>query len=165
VGTYSDGMKQKIGIVQALQCAPKLVLLDEPTKGLDPLVQQAFHELLADLGGRGTTVFFSSHVLPEVERVCSRVAMLRGGRLTSVGTVDQMRGALPRRVVALFSADVDAANLATFGAMTTASPRRIELLVEAAQVPALVGRLGAMPLADLLIETQSLEEAFLERYR
>jgi ABC-2 type transport system ATP-binding protein len=165
VGTYSDGMKQKLGIVQALQCAPKLVLLDEPTKGLDPLVQQAFYELLADLGGRGTTVFFSSHVLPEVERVCSRVAMLRGGRLTSVGTVDQMRGALPRRVVALFSADVDPGGLAAFGRVTTASPRRVELLVEAANVPALVGRLGQLPLADLLIEAQSLEEAFLERYR
>jgi len=165
VGTYSDGMKQKLGIVQALQCAPRLVLLDEPTKGLDPLVQQAFYELLADLGGRGTTVFFSSHVLPEVERVCSRVAMLRAGRLTSVGTVDQMRGALPRRVVAVFSADVEAASFAAFGVVTTASPRRIELLVEAAQVPALVGRLAAMPLADLLVEAQSLEEAFLERYR
>jgi ABC-2 type transport system ATP-binding protein len=165
VGTYSDGMKQKLGIVQALQCAPKLALLDEPTKGLDPLVQQAFYEFLADLGGRGTTVFFSSHVLPEVERVCTRVAMLRNGRLTSVGTVDQMRGALPRRVVAVFSADVDAASLAPFGAMTMASSRRIELLVEAARVPALVSRLGTMPLADLLVEAQSLEEAFLERYR
>jgi ABC-2 type transport system ATP-binding protein len=165
VGAYSDGMKQKLGIVQALQCAPKLVLLDEPTKGLDPLVQQAFYELLADLGGRGTTVFFSSHVLPEVERVCSRVAMLRNGRLTSVGTVDQMRGALPRRVVALFSADVEPSSIAAFGTITTASPRRIELLVEAARVPALVGRLGSLPLADLLVEAQSLEEAFLERYR
>jgi ABC-2 type transport system ATP-binding protein len=165
VGAYSDGMKQKLGIVQALQGAPKLALLDEPTKGLDPLVQQAFYELLADLGGRGTTVFFSSHVLPEVERVCSRVAMLRGGRLTSVGTVDQMRGALPRRVVALFSADVNPGSLAAFGTVTTASPRRIELLVEAARVPELVGRLGSLPLADLLVEAQSLEEAFLERYR
>jgi ABC-2 type transport system ATP-binding protein len=165
VGTYSDGMKQKLGIVQALQCAPKLALLDEPTKGLDPLVQQSFYELLRELGRRGTTVFFSSHVLPEIERVCTRVAMLRDGRLTSVGTVDQLRGALPRRVVAAFSGDVDPDSLSSFGHVIARSPRRIELMVEAAQVPALVGRLGAMPLADLLVEAQSLEEAFLERYR
>ena len=58
VGTYSDGMRQKIGIVQALQCAPKLVLLDEPSKGLDPLVQIAFYDILQDVATRGTTVFF-----------------------------------------------------------------------------------------------------------
>ena len=164
VGAYSDGMKQKLGIVQALQCAPRLVLLDEPTKGLDPLVQQAFYELLEDLAKRGTTVFFSSHVLPEVERVCTRVAMLRAGRLMSVGTVDQLRGALPRRVVVTFAADVETI-LAEFGDVIARSPRRIELLVAAARVPALVTSLGALPLADLLIEAQSLEEAFLERYR
>ncbi len=79
VRTYSDGMKQKLGLVQALQCRPRLVFLDEPTKGLDPLVQQAFYDLLVDARARGVTVFFSSHVLPEVERVCDRVAMLKSG--------------------------------------------------------------------------------------
>jgi ABC-2 type transport system ATP-binding protein len=98
VRTYSDGMRQKLGIVQALQCAPALALLDEPTKGLDPLVQIAFYDLIGDAAARGTTVFFSSHVLPEVERVCSRVAMLRTGRLMSVGDVGDLRRVLPRRV-------------------------------------------------------------------
>lgn len=165
VGTYSDGMKQKIGIVQALQCAPRLVLLDEPTKGLDPLVQQAFYELLVELGRRGTTVFFSSHVLPEVERVCTRVAMLRGGKLASIGRIEQLRGALPRQVMAVFSTDVDLAALARFGRVLTTTPRRVELLVEAAQVPSLVGLLATLPLVALLVEAPSLEDAFLERYR
>jgi ABC-2 type transport system ATP-binding protein len=165
VGTYSDGMKQKIGIIQALQCAPKLVLLDEPTKGLDPLVQQAFYELLVELGRRGTTVFFSSHVLPEVERVCTRVAMLRGGRLASLGRIEQLRGALPRQVTAVVGADVDLAALAQFGKVLTTTPRRVELLVETGRVPALVSLLATLPLVDLLVEAPSLEDAFLERYR
>ena len=92
VGSYSDGMKQKLGIVQALQCEPKLMLLDEPTKGLDPLVQRAFYQIILDMRGRGATVFFSTHILTEVERICDRLAMLRGGRLVHLGTVAELKG-------------------------------------------------------------------------
>jgi ABC-2 type transport system ATP-binding protein len=165
VRTYSDGMKQKIGIVQALQCDPPLVLLDEPTKGLDPLIQQAFYEILLDLARRGTTVFFSSHVLPEIERVCHRVAMLRAGRLVSVGDVDEIRRAMPRRVVLTFSEDVDASRLAATGEVIAVSPRRIELLVATARLPELVRELAGLPLVDVVIESASFEAAFLERYR
>jgi len=165
VRTYSDGMKQKLGIVQALQCAPRLALLDEPTKGLDPLMQQAFYEIVIDMRRHGATVFLSSHVISEVERVCDRVAMLRAGRLVTVGSVVQLREAERRRVVASFSADVDAAALAHFGEVKAAAPRHVELLVAQSQVAALVARLGMLPLADLLVEHPTLEEAFLEHYR
>ncbi|HYN10717.1 MAG TPA: ABC transporter ATP-binding protein [Vicinamibacterales bacterium] len=165
VGTYSDGMKQKLGIVQALQCAPRLALLDEPTKGLDPLIQLAFYELLIDLNRRGITIFFSSHVLPEVERVCHRVAMLRAGTLVTISDVDQLRRSMPRRVVVLFRDDVDAADLSTYGEVVASTARRIELLVAADRVPSLVSRLATLPLLDLLIEPPRLEDAFLERYR
>ena len=165
VATYSDGMKQKLGLVQALQCEPSLVLLDEPTKGLDPLVQQVFYELIAELGRAGTTVFFSSHVLSEVERVSSRVAMLKNGRLAGVGGVDELRRAQRRRVAATFAQDVDATSLAAFGEITSASERRVELLVAQDRITALVVRLGVLPLADLVIEPARLEDAFLERYQ
>ena len=165
VATYSDGMKQKLGLVQALQCEPSLVLLDEPTKGLDPLVQQEFYELIAGLGRAGTTVFFSSHVLSEVERVSSRVAMLKEGRLAGTGGVDELRRAQRRRVVATFASDVDAASLAAFGEIVTADARRAELLVAQERVAALVVRLGVLPLADLVIEPPRLEDAFLEKYQ
>ena len=165
VRTYSDGMKQKIGIVQALQCRPRLVLLDEPTKGLDPLVQRGFYDLVRDLAAEGTTVFFSSHVLPEVERVSTRVAMLRAGRLVSVGSVQDLQRHLPRRVTATFTGDVDGGSFAALGRITFASPRRVELLLDGARVPELVARVHALPLADLTIEAPSLEEAFLEQYR
>jgi len=165
VGTYSDGMKQKIGIVQALQCAPRLLLLDEPTKGLDPLMQQAFYELLAEARAAGATIFFSSHVLSEVERICDRVAMLRAGRLVGLDEIEAVRREQRRRVVAEFAEDVGAGGLSAFGEIVSATSRRVELLVARHELPALVARLGMLPLADLLIESPGLEEAFLERYR
>ncbi|MEU6239426.1 ATP-binding cassette domain-containing protein, partial [Kitasatospora sp. NPDC047058] len=87
VGEYSRGMKQKLGLVQALQHRPALTVLDEPTEGLDPLVQEAFFELLAEETAAGRTVLLSSHVLPEVQRACGRVAIVRGGRLVTVESV------------------------------------------------------------------------------
>lgn len=162
---YSDGMKQKLGVVQALQCRPKLALLDEPTKGLDPLVQREFYAVLADACRQGMTVFFSSHVISEVERVCDRVAMLRGGKLVSVGTVEDLRRAQRRRIIATFGDDVDTAALAHFGEVVEREPRRVVLRAVQEELPALVVRLGMLPLVDLVIEPPSLEEVFLERYR
>jgi ABC-2 type transport system ATP-binding protein len=165
VGAYSDGMRQKLGIVQALQCAPRLVLLDEPSKGLDPLIQVAFYDIVIEAAKRHTTVFFSSHILPEVERVCHRVAMLRGGALVSVGDVDALRRALPRRVTVVFRDDSPGADFGEFGRIVSRSARRIELLVAVDRIPALAGRLATLPIADLLVEPQRLEDAFLEQYR
>src|SRR5262249_21266007 len=78
---YSTGMRRKLGLIQAFEADPPLLILDEPTEGLDPLMQEAFYTLLADAKRRGTTVFMSSHVLFEVERVCDRIALLRKGEL------------------------------------------------------------------------------------
>ena len=77
-------MRQKLGIVQALQHDPELAILDEPSEGLDPLMQRAFYEILDELRAAGRTVFLSSHVLSEVERVCDRVAIVRHGRLVAL---------------------------------------------------------------------------------
>src|SRR3954470_14883249 len=94
VRDYSRGMRQKIGIVQALQHDPELAILDEPTEGLDPLMQRAFYEILDVLKAEGRTIFFSSHVLSEVERVCDRVAIVRQGRLVAL---EETAGLLARR--------------------------------------------------------------------
>src|SRR3954452_5215402 len=87
VRDYSRGMRQKIGIIQALQHDPELAILDETTEGLDPLMQRAFYDILADLRSVGRTIFFSSHVLSEVDRVCARVAIVRSGRLVALEDV------------------------------------------------------------------------------
>ena len=94
VRDYSRGMRQKIGIVQALQHDPELAILDEPTEGLDPLMQRAFYGILDALKAEGRTIFFSSHVLSEVERVCDRVAIIRRGHLIATEEID---GLLARR--------------------------------------------------------------------
>ena len=95
---YSRGMRQKIGIVQALQHDPELAILDEPSEGLDPLMQRAFYEVLEGVRAAGRTVFFSSHVLSEVERVCDRVAIVRAGRLVALEDVAVIRAQRRRRV-------------------------------------------------------------------
>src|SRR4026208_2583347 len=91
-------MRQKIGIVQALQHDPELAILDEPTEGLDPLMQRAFYGILDDLKAAGRTIFFSSHVLSEVERVCDRVAIIRRGRLVALEDVDALLDRRKRNV-------------------------------------------------------------------
>jgi ABC-2 type transport system ATP-binding protein len=98
VREYSTGMKRKLGIVQAFEHDPPLLVLDEPTEGLDPMMQEEFFGLLRDVTRRGRTVFLSSHVLSEVERHCQRVALLREGRLALLTTISELRTVAPRRV-------------------------------------------------------------------
>jgi ABC-2 type transport system ATP-binding protein len=89
-GALSKGNRQKVGLVQAFQHDPDLLLLDEPTTGLDPLVQREFLRLVAEAAGRGAAVLFSSHVLPEVERAATRIAIIRQGRLVTESTVEAL---------------------------------------------------------------------------
>ena len=90
IGTYSRGMMQRIGLSQALINDPDLVILDEPTGGLDPLGRMQIRRIIGDLRARGKTVFFSSHELSEVERVCDSVVMLVGGRIAAAGPVSEL---------------------------------------------------------------------------
>jgi len=102
VKLLSHGTKQKIGIVIAMQHDPELLLLDEPTTGLDPLVQKAFRGLLQDRAAAGRSVFLSSHVLSEVESVCHRVAILREGELVAVESIENLRSLMMRRLQVRF---------------------------------------------------------------
>ena len=102
---YSRGMRQKLGIVQALQHDPELAILDEPSEGLDPLMQRAFYCILDDVRRAGRTVLFSSHVLSEVERVCDRVAVVRAGRLVANEDVATLLARRKRRVELQFEGD------------------------------------------------------------
>lgn len=90
IRVLSRGTKQKIAIIQALQHDPELIILDEPTSGLDPLSQEAFFDILHDLRDQGRTIFFSSHILSEVQRLCDRVAVLRDGKMVLQSTMVQM---------------------------------------------------------------------------
>src|SRR5438046_1932914 len=88
---YSHGNKQKLGLVQAFMHQPRLLILDEPTSGLDPLNQQEFYRMIAEVHAEGRTVFLSSHILPEIEHTCDRVAIIREGRLVKIDYVSSLK--------------------------------------------------------------------------
>ncbi len=100
--SLSKGNRQKVGLVQALMHRPDLLVLDEPTSGLDPLVQQTFYAILAEATAEGRSVFLSSHVLPEVQHVADRVAVLREGRIVLIEEVEQLRRRARMRVTVTF---------------------------------------------------------------
>ncbi len=102
IGTLSSGNRQKVGLIQALIARPELVILDEPTRGLDPLMQEVVEEILREIAADGRTVFFSSHVLAEVEELCDRAAILRAGRVVDVFDLAEQRRLAPRRVEVTF---------------------------------------------------------------
>ncbi|MGE5360583.1 MAG: ABC transporter ATP-binding protein [Bacteroidales bacterium] len=163
---YSTGMKRKLGLVQAFQHDPPLLVLDEPTEGLDPLMQEAFYELLADLRARGRTVFMSSHVLSEVERVCGRIAVLRRGELAVVAPVEQLRALAPRRVRVAFASPVPAPSLGLLEGVrmtTPPTPDRWTIEVRGPLGP-LVHLLAPLPVADLSIAEPMLEDVVIGYY-
>jgi ABC-2 type transport system ATP-binding protein len=162
---YSTGMKRKLGLVQAFQADPLLLILDEPTEGLDPLMQEAFYELLADARSRARTVFMSSHVLPEVERVCDRIAVLRKGEVVLLSSVADARKLASRRVRVSFQQDVAVpASLPQGYEMTDAKPR-IWILRVTGPLGALPSFLATLPVADLAVEEARLEEVLGKYYR
>jgi ABC-2 type transport system ATP-binding protein len=165
VRDYSRGMRQKIGIIQALQHDPELAILDEPTEGLDPLMQRAFYGILDDLKAAGRTIFFSSHVLSEVERVCDRVAIVRRGRLVALQDVASLL-AHRKRNVELRVADGDLPSLdgvAGVSAIGRTADGRLTCQLEGDVGPFLAAIAGHR-ISDLTIEPAHLEEAFLELY-
>jgi ABC-2 type transport system ATP-binding protein len=162
---YSTGMKRKLGIIQAFQANPPLLILDEPTEGLDPLMQESFYSLLSDARHAGATVFMSSHVLSEVERVCDRIALLRKGEMVLLSSVRDSRRLAPRRVRVLFSKDVYAhPDLAPGFELTETTPR-LWCLTVAGPLGPLLARLEGLPVADLELEEPRLEDVVLKYYR
>jgi ABC-2 type transport system ATP-binding protein len=163
VRTYSRGMRQKIGVIQALQHDPELAILDEPTEGLDPLMQQAFYAILGDLRAEGRTIFFSSHVLPEVERVCDRVGIIRHGRLMAVHEVRELLARRRRKVSIRWRGAAPAPDtLPGLEDVTVDGDRLFGTLH--GEVSEFVRAVASPSLEDLTIEPASLEEAFLEYY-
>jgi ABC-2 type transport system ATP-binding protein len=162
---YSTGMKRKLGIIQAFQAKPPLLILDEPTEGLDPLMQESFYALLAEVKRGGATVFMSSHVLSEVERVCDRIALLRKGEMVLLSSVRESRGLAPRRVRVFFSKDVHAhPDLPAGNELIEQTPRLWRLTVVGPLGP-LHALLQGLPVQDLEIEEARLEDVVLKYYR
>ena len=164
IGAYSKGMKQKLALVAAFQHDPALLILDEPTDGLDPLIQRAFEDILRELRDRGRTIFMSSHDLAEVERTCERVAVVRGGRLIAEETVAGLTRRNRRIARVVFAADPPPdLVLVPHVAVVEHVGRRVELAVER-DVNPLLRFLAQHEVAELSLSPPSLEDVFLAFY-
>lgn len=165
IADLSFGNKKKVGIVSALLHEPKLILLDEPTAGLDPLVQQTFFEILAEENARGATVFFSSHILSEVQRFCQRVAILKEGRLVDIQTIRELREAGYKKVSVEADAPIPQGYF-SFGEVTRlAQDGPTASFLYKGDVGELFQKLAALGLADAFVEEPTLEEIFLHYYK
>ena len=162
--TYSKGMKQKLVIIQALMNDPELLILDEPTLGLDPLMQRQFYELLLEEKKRGKTIILSSHILPEVERVCDRIGIVRNGHLVDIELVADLKHKKVRRMHLVLSREMTKDELKLErAAIISIKGKHVELKVHD-EIPSLLKQLCQLPLEDMSFPEASLEDTFMEFY-
>ena len=159
----SHGTQQKIGLIQAFQHQPHLVILDEPTTGLDPLIQEEFYSFLKEYQTKGNTIFFSSHNLPEVEKVCQRVAIIREGNLVASETLETLKSKRYRRLRIKLSRPVE--NTQIVGAeLIKQDGLYIDYLVKG-NIQKLLQSISKLPLEDFIFPEPDLEEVFMYYYR
>jgi len=164
---YSTGNRQKVGIVQAFMHEPELLILDEPTSGLDPLMQQEFYRLIDEVRAQGRTVFLSSHVLPEVERLADRVGIVRQSRLVAVDTVESIKAKALRRIEIRFAEPVDVAPFAELPGVHRADATeegRVLTVDVSGTVEGVLRLAAAHSIEDLRARDADLEEIFLAYY-
>jgi ABC-2 type transport system ATP-binding protein len=159
----SHGMKHKVGLVQALMGRAPVIILDEPTSGLDPLMIEAFCETVNELRRAGHTIFLSSHVLSEVERLCDRIALVAAGRLVKLASIEEIRREFPRRVRVTFTHDADPPPSFEGITVLQASAREWRLEV-AGELGPLLTRMDSSRVADVRIESFRLEDYILQLY-
>ena len=167
IRSYSSGNRQKLGLAQAFLHRPELLVLDEPTNGLDPLMQQTFYSLIDELRDEGRTMFLSSHILPEVERIADRVAIIRGGHLVTVASVAELKAKAVHRLEIRFGAAVDPAEFENAGGVrsVTANPDStvISVAIEGS-VDAAIKAAARHEIVNLVSHEGDLEDAFLAFY-
>ena len=163
--SYSKGMRQKIGVVLAFMCDPEVLILDEPTSGLDPLLQRTFNEFLLQEQARGKTIFMSSHIMSDVEKVCQRVAVIRQGEIVTIEEVEKLRQKAGQRVTVEFGDPVSADELARMpGVSMVTSHNHAYHFNVSGSMDALIKALSRHEVLRLQAEEAPLEEVFLKFY-
>src|SRR5215467_2875552 len=164
---YSKGMRQKIGIVLAFMCDPEVLILDEPSSGLDPLLQRVFNEFLLEEQARGKTIFMSSHIMSDVEKVCQRVAVIRSGELVTLEEVEKLRERAGQRVTVEFGDTVIDEELTRIPGVSMVSKNNnnssYHFSVSGSMDP-LIKALSHHEVIRLNAEEAPLEEVFLKFY-
>ena len=164
---YSTGNKRKVVLIQAFQHRPKVLILDEPTSGLDPLNQQEFDVMVKDARDEGRTVFLSSHVLSEVEKTCTRVGIIREGRLVQVGGVAELKDIKRYEITISFAQAVPADAFKTVEGVTQVEPLHDGHAVRVAiqgSADAVIKTAARYPVMSITSYEPSLEDIFLRYY-
>ncbi len=165
VRSYSSGNRRKLGLIIALMHKPDLLILDEPTNGLDPLMQQTFHELMIEARNEGRTVFLSSHILSEVQQICERVAILRDGKLQAVERVSDLTRVQFHWVTFRFRQPVDLARLKNVPGVSDVSAEGNTLRFRlSGDFDPVMRAVNDQYLAEVHVQEPSLEEIFLTYY-
>lgn len=160
----SKGNRQKVGIIAALFHQPRVLILDEPTSGLDPLMQNRFLKLLDEEKQRGVTIFLSSHMFEEVERICDRAAMIREGRIIAREDIRTMKSRQRKECVLHFADERAAAGADLSGLTVKRREGSSVVLGIPEQLPPFLQRISSLPVIDMETRTLSLEELFLQYY-
>lgn len=160
---YSQGMKQKVMLIQSMQHDPDLLIMDEPTDALDPLMRQVFFEVLREFQDRGRTVFMSSHVLSDVEAICKRVAIIRNGSIVSVGSVEELKKDYVRSMRVEFK-NSPPDSIALPGVSVISQEGKVWELSVTGDINPLIQLLASHVIKDLVFENPRLEELFLTFY-
>ncbi len=164
ISNFSRGNKQKVGIVSAFMNRPDLLILDEPTGGLDPLVQQTVMEMVREVKADGRTVFFSSHILPEVQAVCDRVGIIREGQLVATQRVEDLIAARMSRLTMMF-AELPAAGIFDLDGVTEMERTEQSITLEVREnLPQVLALAAQHQIQNIETHNVSLEEIFLDYY-
>ncbi len=164
IKSYSHGTKQKLAVVQAFMHDPELLILDEPTIGLDPLMQQRFYELLLEMKNRGKTIFFSSHILSEVEKVCDRVGILREGKLAAIHEISEIKKFRLKSIEISFKQEVNKSVFRLDGVRKVEKDgNTIQLWVDS-NINSILRTISEYPVENMSFRDASLEDIFMEYY-
>ncbi len=163
IKALSHGTMQKLGIIQAFFHQPGLLILDEPTIGLDPLMQEEFYLLLREHQARGCTIFLSSHNLTEVERICHRMAIIRNGRLVTVDSIENLKKKLHRRLQFTLSHQIETIVLP--GAELVSHEDLDYEFIITGDVKQVLRGLSELPVISVTMPEPSLDEIFMQYYK
>jgi ABC-2 type transport system ATP-binding protein len=163
ISDLSYGNKKKVGIVQGLLHSPKLLFLDEPTAGLDPLMQRRFFDLIREENARGVTVFFSSHILGEVQRLCTRVGIIREGRIVEISDIRTLQQNNYKKV-RVTAAGLNAAAFELPGVTNLQTENGSVHFFFKGDINAVLQKMAGTRVEDLTIEEPTLEEIFIHYY-
>lgn len=161
----SFGNRKKVGIVQGLLHSPKLIILDEPTSGLDPLMQNKFFDLIRAEHKRGATIFFSSHILSEVQKLCDRVAIIKNNQILKVEHMETLRNSMYKQVEVTCHQDVREQLLVLSGCSGLRHEAQTYHFLYAGDINILLQTLATFPIINLDLHEPELEEVFMQYYQ